>query len=193
MILLVSLIEEENSLHHMEFVVPVEKEVKERGHETRTVHYSKLIVEDVPEAEGIILCGTALGDNAILNEQHRFSWLETISCPVLGICVGANLLCLALGGEVERCLEIGPVRLTATVKDPLLGELNEKEVYDLHALAPLPPDSVQILARSEACVQAFKKDSFYGLLFHPEVRHGDIIGRFCSLASEKGEMPEAKD
>ncbi len=101
----------------------------------------------------------------------------------MGICVGANLLSILFGGGVEECVEIGAVRLREKKKDALLGNIGGKEVYTLHTLAPTPPKNFEVLAESEKAVQALKKAdaNIYALLFYPEVRHSDIIERFCAL------------
>ena len=49
--------------------------------------------------------------------------------------------------------------------------------------APALPGGFSVLARSDEHIQVFKKDGagMYGILFHPEVRHGGIIQKFCEL------------
>ena len=54
------------------------------------------------------------------------------------------------------------------------------EVYAIHHLSVEPSDEFEVLARSEDCVEAVKHKTkpFYGLLFHPEVRHHEMIESF---------------
>ncbi|HEX6752653.1 MAG TPA: type 1 glutamine amidotransferase [Solirubrobacterales bacterium] len=93
--------------------------------------------------------------------------------PLLGICLGAQLLARALGTEVrpgERPeLGFAPVEVLDP-EDPILGALAPSttvlhwhgDVFDL-------PDGAQHLARSaQTEVQAFRKGSAWGVLFHPE-------------------------
>ncbi len=93
--------------------------------------------------------------------------------PLLGICLGAQLLARALGVEVRpgEGVELGfaPVEVL-DANDPLLGGLAPQtsvlhwhgEVFDL-------PDGAQHLARSARTeVQAFRKGNAWGVLFHPE-------------------------
>jgi GMP synthase (glutamine-hydrolysing) len=93
--------------------------------------------------------------------------------PVLGVCLGAQLLARALGAEVrpgERP-EVGfaPVEV-ADPSDPLLGGLAPRtKVLHWHGDAFDLPAGAQQLASSEltAC-QAFRAGNAWGVLFHPE-------------------------
>lgn len=93
--------------------------------------------------------------------------------PLLGICLGAQLLARALGAEVragERS-EVGyaPVEVLDP-NDPILGALAPStavlhwhgDVFDL-------PDGATLLARSaQTECQAFRRGNAWGVLFHPE-------------------------
>ncbi len=93
--------------------------------------------------------------------------------PVLGICLGAQLLARALGTEVR--VGEGPELGYAPVEihdpdDPILGALAPStivlhwhgDVFDL-------PEGAEHLARSERTeVQAFRHGNAWGVLFHPE-------------------------
>lgn len=97
--------------------------------------------------------------------------------PVLGICLGAQLLAHALGGRVGRAAEpeIGWYDVTvseAAGSDPLLGHFTGVErVFQWHGdTFELAPGTTH-LASSERCAnQAFRVgESAWGLQFHLEV------------------------
>ena len=100
--------------------------------------------------------------------------------PLLGVCLGCQLLVEAAGGEARRAREpeIGwhPVELTAEgASDPLLAPLAPSfEAFQWHSYeCVLPPDAV-VLARSPICVQAYRVgDRAWGIQFHAEVMAGD--------------------
>ncbi len=93
--------------------------------------------------------------------------------PVLGICLGAQLLARALGAEVKPGegpeLGFAPVEILDP-DDPILGALAPSttvlhwhgDVFDL-------PEGAQPLARSvQTEHQAFRHGNAWGVLFHPE-------------------------
>lgn len=93
--------------------------------------------------------------------------------PLLGICLGAQLLARALGAEVRpgEGAELGfaPVEIQDP-DDPILGALAPSTtVLHWHGDALDLPDGVQRLARSaNTDVQAFRCGNAWGVLFHPE-------------------------
>ena len=100
--------------------------------------------------------------------------------PLLGVCLGAQLLAEAAGAPPHPATqpEIGwhEVELTAEgADDPLLGPLAPRfEAFQWHSYEfPLPPRATP-LARSPACLQAYRLgDSTWGIQFHAEVTRAD--------------------
>lgn len=126
-----------------------------------------------------------LGGGQNVAEQARFPYLtreagliadwHASGRPLLGVCLGAQLLAQATGGAVTRAArpEIGwfeVERLPAGDADPLLGFGAPRVLaYQWHSYAAqLPPGAVE-LARSPACPQAFRLGDSWGVQFHPEV------------------------
>ena len=124
------------------------------------------------------------------NDEHR--WLdpeklfirEALSqgVPILGVCLGSQLLADAGGAVPYRISEpeIGwyDIEITeAGAADPVLGPLAPSvELFEWHHyVAPLPPGAVE-LARTPACVQAFRIEGkpAWGLQFHAEVTRENL-------------------
>jgi GMP synthase-like glutamine amidotransferase len=109
--------------------------------------------------------------------------------PVLGVCLGAQLVAKALGARVGpgRGLEIGMTKLRVTAEgqsDPWIGSLPESfEVFEWHGEVFELPTGAVPLASSELCpFQAFRFGSkAYGLLFHLEIERSgiDALCREC--------------
>ena len=103
--------------------------------------------------------------------------------PVLGICLGAQLLAKAAGARVGPLPEpeIGwfPTELTATGRrDPVLGRLPRSfDAFQWHWYGFDVPGGADELARNAACPQAFRLgDSAWAVQFHPEVTLGQVEG-----------------
>jgi GMP synthase (glutamine-hydrolysing) len=114
-------------------------------------------------------------------------WLQGVlhrRRPVLGVCLGAQLLARATGAWVGR-LPDGPeigwheVELTgAGAADPVLRVLPQRfaALQWHHYTYGLPAGAVE-LARSGACTQAFRLgEACWGVQFHPEVAEAQLAG-----------------
>lgn len=108
--------------------------------------------------------------------------------PVLGICLGAQIMASVLGAEVgphpEGLREIGyhPLRATAAGR-PLFPD--RFHAYQWHREGFTLPDSAVLLAEGEAFRnQAFRYgEAAYGIQFHPEMMP-ETMERW--MTSEKG-------
>ncbi len=101
--------------------------------------------------------------------------------PVIGLCLGAQLLVLAAGGNVYRTTRprwAGSrwMSIPAAAADPVLGAMPERfTALQWHYYGcELPPGAVE-LARYPVCVQAFRiGEAAWGTQFHIEVTR-DIL------------------
>jgi len=117
--------------------------------------------------------------------------------PVLGICLGAQMVARALGARVYRNSrkEIGwfPVHWTeAGASDPILGGLsNPLTVFHWHGETFDLPRGADWLAYSDACRhQAFRWHSHvYALQFHVEVTAA-MIEDWCAQDANCGDVRE---
>jgi GMP synthase-like glutamine amidotransferase len=158
-------------------------------------------VPDLKDAAGLILMGGPmsvnddlpwLGDEmrAIRDAIHRGK-------PVLGICLGAQLIAKALGARVYHnpVKEIGwaPVYWTEqAAADPLFRGFSRPEtLFHWHGETFDLPDGAERLAYSEACAnQAFRiASNVYGLQFHVEVNPA-IIEDWCRSDENCGSARE---
>jgi GMP synthase (glutamine-hydrolysing) len=100
--------------------------------------------------------------------------------PLLGVCLGAQLLAEAAGAQPRRASrpEIGwhDVEVLAQgADDPLVGPLAPRfNAFQWHSYEfPLPPAAIP-LARSDVCLQAYRVgDTAWGIQFHAEVAPRD--------------------
>ena len=118
----------------------------------------------------------------IAEEQALLRELFEREVPLLGLCLGGQLLAAAAGVQPRRASrpEIGWHRVEVTAEgtdDPLLGPLAPGfEALQWHSYEfPLPRGAVP-LARSEVCLQACRLgERAWALQFHPEVSRADAL------------------
>ena len=158
--------------------------VRERGHglEEWSLAWGKPLPRPLDAYGAVLVFGGAM--HADQDEHHP--WLREedfflqrlldLHTPVLGICLGAQLLAKAAHAPVYPAgeAEIGwfPVELTdAGAEDPVLGRLPKTfDAFQWHYYAHGLPGGAVELARNPVCTQAFRLgESAWGVQFHPEV------------------------
>lgn len=143
---------------------------------------------DPPGYDAVLVLGGAI--NADEGERHGWIAEEKVllrellerEVPLLGLCLGGQLLAAAAGADPRRASrpEIGWHQVEVTPEgenDPLLGPLAPSfEGFQWHSYEfPLPPGAVP-LARSEVCLQACRLgERAWAVQFHPEVSRNDAL------------------
>jgi GMP synthase (glutamine-hydrolysing) len=118
----------------------------------------------------------------LATEKELLRELLRRGTPVLGVCLGAQLLAEAAGSEPRRAAtpEIGWYEVSLTedaAHDPVAAVLPPRfEAFQWHSYeAPLPPGATA-LATSDVCLQAYRLDgNSWGIQFHAEVT-SEIVG-----------------
>ncbi|MEB3213906.1 MAG: gamma-glutamyl-gamma-aminobutyrate hydrolase family protein [Leptolyngbyaceae bacterium] len=125
---------------------------------------------------------SANDDNTLPYIKQELDWIPDVleaNKPLLGICLGAQLLARALGATVaphgDRQVEIGYFPISATEKGRSIFQ-NLTHVYHWHQEGfDLPTDATLLATGSTFPHQAFQYgQNAYGLQFHPEINHSMI-------------------
>ena len=106
---------------------------------------------------------------------------------LLGICYGAEILALTLGGTIRKThsLQKGIKPIQILKENSICN--NTIDVFESHSYEISKLPSVLIsLAKSENCkneIIQYKEKPIFGTQFHPEMSHdgNDLIEKFCSL------------
>jgi GMP synthase (glutamine-hydrolysing) len=153
--------------------------------------------------DGIVLLGgeqsvVRLGDHPVLADEAE--WVAAAieqEVPVLGVCLGAQLLAAVAGATVRRLgrrrLDWAPLRPTeAALEDPLFGSV----APDAHGVFwnedgfDLPPGAVALAAPSGGSCAAFRlDDAAWGVQFHPELSAAELddwYARWGAILDEAG-------
>ncbi len=152
------------------------------------------------QAVGLVVLGGPMNVDEV--DRYPFlsldvQWIEQAlskKLPVLGICLGAQLLAKTLGAKVykNRVKEIGwyPIELTsAAAGDPLFAQSGKRMVFQWHGDTFYLPNGAVHLARSVDCEnQAFRYgDKAFGVQFHIEMT-GGMIDDWLTHPENCGEM-----
>jgi len=179
--------------------------IRGRGHRIRFANF-----ERDPEAQpnvdryrGLVVLGGPMNVEDSVHRAHLRTELLAIERmlaqgkPVLGICLGAQLLAHVLGAPIHRMerAEIGWHRLQPTEHgraDPVLSALGgDAPVFQWHRYRFDIPDGATHLATTPGCEQqAFRwGDNAYGFQFHLEMDEA-LIERWLATPAYREELAE---
>lgn len=166
--------------HYFEFVKPIEDILRRNKIKFQSIHYKKVTEELALIADKIVISGTSLKDNSFIKDIYMFNWIKKFDNPILGICGGMHILGLIFNGKLKKQQEIGLKNID--IKKEFLGYRGKIEVYELHNYYAISKE-FDVFGKSKYCPQAVKhkKNPFFGVLFHPEVRNKDLIVNFVNL------------
>jgi GMP synthase-like glutamine amidotransferase len=176
-------------------------EAEQRGHEIDTWSLAWGTPPPAPvDGYGAVMI---FGGSMHADQDDRHPWLREESfflqrlldlhVPVLGVCLGAQLLAKAAHADVKAMPEpeVGWVDVELTdeaADDPVFAGLPDRfPAFQWHYYEFTPPSGASVLARSECCTQAFRLgDSVWGVQFHPEISREILEDWF---AAEPDEVP----
>ncbi|HLD50386.1 MAG TPA: gamma-glutamyl-gamma-aminobutyrate hydrolase family protein [bacterium] len=174
-------------LQHIDCETPgiLEEILKARGFSLSVIHsnQNQPVPPKMGEAAGLLVMGGPMG----VYEEEQFPFIrqeirliqEAVKHekPVLGICLGSQLLAASLGARVYKGKkkEIGwlPVRLIGEGQKDFLWNGHSESFVPLHwhgDIFELPQDAVPLASSELTHYQAFRfGKNAYGFLFHLEV------------------------
>ncbi|MDI6724703.1 MAG: GMP synthase subunit A [Methanobacterium sp.] len=151
----------------------------------RTLHYLKIPSEIIPNSTSIEKInekepmGLVLGGGpSIERAGNCFKYVTELDYPILGICLGHQIIAEAYGGETGAAGIESYAKIDLNIideNDIFKGLGNRMKVWASHKdeVRKLP-ENFKILANSEICdIEAMKHENkpIYGIQFHPEVYH----------------------
>lgn len=157
---------------------------------------------DLQGLDGILSLGGTRSmvdpDPTLLAEAELLTAAVGESVPVLGVCLGAQILAVACGGTVRHAgRQIGWQELSVVEPDdPLAGALPQRfpalhwneDVFDL------PPGAVELFSRPGPGVEGFRVgECAWGVQFHPDTDRGALDGWYSSYGDWLAQSGIAED
>lgn len=154
-------------------------------------------IETIRTAERVLLPGVGEASSAMekLRERALCDVIKGLTQPVLGICIGMQLMCRSSEEGNAGCLGIFDTAVRrfepdkesgvkvphmgwnsiGSLHSPLFeGIADGAFVYFVHSYAPdLCDECIAVSCNGRTFAAALAKDNFYGTQFHPE-KSGDI-------------------
>jgi GMP synthase (glutamine-hydrolysing) len=190
---------------HFEDCGTLTETLRDHGFDIRYVEAGRENLRDLDVTTPDLLIG--LGGPVSVYDAHRYPWITdelrlferriTARRPVLGICLGAQMLARVLGSRVFPGLkELGwtPLLLTPEGAASVIAPLGPDSTSMFHwhgDTFDLPPKATLLASTEQVANQIFSWERFV-LAFqcHPEVRHTDIeswlIGHASEIAATSG-------
>lgn len=168
------------------------------GHEiTRWASFAGEPAPPVADMDAVVVLGGAVHPDADATDPWLAAEIQLIrtvlerQVPLLGLCLGAQLIARATGAWVgpARASEVGWYEVEPNehgLADPVVGTLGgPTHAFEWHHYTYELPAGAEELARSERATQAFRLgDSVWGVQFHPEVSR-ELVHEWVGLAPEQ--------
>lgn len=178
-------------------------QLKQAGFRIRYVNFGREpeATPDISDYQGLVILGGPMSADDDARYPHLATEVRVIrealerDLPVLGICLGSQLLARALGARIRRnpVKEIGWYTVTPTPagqQDRLIGRFGgPRRIFQWHGDTFDLPHGATHLASSEFCShQAFRYgEKAYGLQFHLEVDQ-PLIERWLTVPAHRREL-----
>jgi GMP synthase-like glutamine amidotransferase len=148
---------------------------------------------DLGRIDLIVALGGPLSANddfpALLQERELFIEARRRGIPVFAVCLGAQLLCRALGGQVHFTggYQFGLRKISVTQagdEDPVFAKIRVPLVPTLHGECFSIPDGATALAEGHILLRdggfrrinmAFRADNCYAFQFEPQLTYDELV------------------
>ena len=140
------------------------------------------------QADKVIIPGVGQANTAMqyLEERGLDQVIKALNQPVLGICLGLQLMCSFSEEGATSCLDIFPQQVKKFIgtykvphmgwntcfdlKGPLFNEVDENsDLYFVHSyFAEISECTTAKCTYGQPFTAAMRKDNFYAVQFHPE-------------------------
>jgi len=154
----------------------IEKNVKEAGYKYKIINLKEIKECDFKQFSGVIISGapTLLTEVNLQTYLNPFKFIKTTNIPLLGICLGHQIIGLLYGSKINKGKLIDKKEAIKIVKkDKIFTNIDNNSLFrEEHSEYISLPKEFYLLAKSDSCdneVMKHKTKEIYGTQFHPEV------------------------
>lgn len=150
--------------------------------------FNKVVLSELNKFQSFILSGRRQ-NNKEMNAINSKIINHTISekKPLLGICYGAEILTLTVGGTIRKmqAVQKGTNQITVVAENPLCSGTVQAYQSHNYEISQLGKSLVQ-LAKSDTCnyeIIQYQNSAIFGTQFHPEMSKDglSLIEKFVQL------------
>jgi GMP synthase (glutamine-hydrolysing) len=150
--------------------------------------------------DGVVVLGGDVG----VCDSDKYSFLRDeieflratyrAQVPILGICLGGQLVTKALGGEVRPHggREVGWRSIRVLQGTRILGPAGTQSKFLWHLDTFELPPGAEPLASTSSCLQAYRLGHTYALQFHPEMTYQQVAMLLSSPSADLLGVDEAE-
>jgi GMP synthase (glutamine-hydrolysing) len=188
------LIIESSDPEHKAFNKPLERMVaKVAEYEMRNYRDINEGAETVRGYAGVILSGVPIhyDFDSLYDRASRFEWIRNTTTPILGICLGHEVLGHLFSSELirDREAEKGLLTMHIMQTDPIFEGIagSKFKAQTQHRASVTVPTDFTVLASSRRCANTAMRHQtkpVYGFQFHPERSEVGalLLGNFAKIS-----------
>lgn len=151
--------------------------------------FSEVSESDLAACDKVILSGRRKNSKEINAANSKIvKRCRDDDRPLLGICYGAEIIALTLGGSIRRMPAHvqGATAISVSTQNPLTGGKESISAYESHGfcVARLPAGFTSLASSQHCPHEIFSSDRIFGTQFHPEKSGSDglaVLENFAKL------------
>jgi len=174
----------------------IKENVKASNHDFDVIKSKEVKNSDFKIFSGIIISGAPTNLTEInLQEEYMdiFSFLKNIEIPILGICLGHQIIGLLNGSEIKAGKLIDKMEHIEIIRENnLFTNIKNQSLFrEEHSEYISLPNNFMLLAKSESCnneAMKHRDKKIYSTQFHPEVSNINgrkLINNFLEMCNSK--------